>query len=236
MVRRFLGFLMVLPMLASVASCKRPTVRTSCDVPDRGNLTIEATERLNPDENGQALPTIIRIYQLANLGPLELATFQEIWRQDEATLGDALLGKDELTIYPGHTRSMNFERNPDAQFIVGVAIVRRPQGQSWRTIMELPPPTNELRCAALQGQEDPEEAPATPPQTVIHLFVDAYQIEGSLTLVPVEEGGCAPGDLQCFQSQAEQATQVPEVPETPEAPTAPDAPSAPAAPEVPSAP
>ena len=54
--RRRAPLVVVLPaLMAAVAAGCRPTVRPTCDVPDQGNLTIEATDRLNPDERGEAL-------------------------------------------------------------------------------------------------------------------------------------------------------------------------------------
>ena len=141
-----------------IAGCGGNNARPNCDASEQANLTIRATDRANPDEDGRPLPTVIRVYQLANIGTMETATFEEIWESDEDTLGEAFLGKDELTIYPDTTVNREFERNPDANYIVGAAIVRRPTGQSWRTILEIPPPASEAQCAALQ--ENPEEPAA----------------------------------------------------------------------------
>ncbi|MFK7986013.1 MAG: type VI secretion system lipoprotein TssJ [Sandaracinaceae bacterium] len=210
--------------LSAIAGCGGNNARPSCDAQENAQLRITATDRMNPDEDGRPLPTIVRIYQLANISTMETATFDEIWRNDEETLGDAFLGKDELTIYPESVISREFERNPDANYVVGVAIVRRPTGQSWRTIMELPPPAQEATCAALQ--ENPEEQPPEQPTVYLAFELDDYQIEGSVRL-EYPPPPCADDDVLCLAERAaeEQAEGV-EAPESPEQPSTPETPQA----------
>lgn len=215
------------------SACGGNNARPTCDPQENANLRIEATDRLNPDDDGRPLPTKVRIYQLANIGAMETATFEEIWNDDEETLGEAFLGKDEVWIYPDSRLSRQFERNPDANYIVGVAIVRRPTGVSWRTILELPPPASEAQCAALQ--ENPEAAPEEPPAVSLAFEIDDYQIEGAIRL-EYPPPPCPENDPICAAERAAQdaadGVEAPETPEAPEAPSAPDAPSA----DVPSAP
>ncbi len=212
------------------------TPRPSCDAQENANLRIESTDRMNPDEGGRPLPTIVRIYQLKNIGTMETASFDDIWQHDEDTLGDAFLGKDELVMYPQARVSRQFERDPDANYIVGVAIVRRPTGVSWRTILELPPPAAEAQCAALQ--QNPDAAPQEPPTVHLAFELDDYQIEGSVRL-EYPPPPCADDDPIC---QAQQAAAdaaegaAPDAPDTPQAPEAPSAPSAPSTPSAPTAP
>lgn len=213
-------------MTAGCAGTQAP----ACEIPERGNLLIEATDRLNPNADGEALPTIVRIYQLSGLGSLELASFEDIWRSAEDTLGETLLVADEVTVYPGQRLRRTFERDPAANFIVGVAIVRRPAGLSWRTVLELPTSAEAQRCAALQ--EDPEEAPPQPSVSRVSLRVDMYTIEGNM-LLDSGTGDCAAGDLECVRNRVEEPN-IDEI-EQPEAPEV-DQPSMPQTPTTPTTP
>ncbi len=228
--------ILALPVFAAavLAGACGGTPRPSCDPQENANLRIEATDRLNPDEDGRPLPTKVRIYQLANIGAMETATFEEIWEHDADTLGDAMLGMDEVWIYPESRMNRQFERNPEANYIVGVAIVRRPTGVSWRTILELPPPAAEAQCAALQA--NPDAPPEEQPNVYLAFELDDYQIEGSVRL-EYPPPPCAENDPICAAERAaqEQAGNV-EAPEAPEAPAAPEAPSAPSAPSAPAPP
>lgn len=203
-----------------VAGCGG-TQAPACEIPEQGNLLIYATDRVNPDEDGKALPTIVRIYQLKNLGKMEVASFRDIWQKAEDTLGDSLAVADEVTVYPGEKVTRRFERDKAANYIVGVAIVRRPAGGSWRTILDLPMSSSAKRCAALQ--EDPEKAPNEQSISRVVFRLDGYAIEGDLRTE--DSAGCPSGDLDCLQSRAESA--VPEMPDQEEAPEAPSTPEQP---------
>ncbi len=198
----------------------------ACEIPEHGNLLFEATDRLNPDDDGASLPTIVRVYQLTGLGNLELASFEDIWRDDEETLGDTLVVADEVTVYPGQRLTRTFERDPAANFIVGAAIVRRPAGLSWRSVLDLPSSAEAQRCAALQ--EDPEDPPPQPAVSRVAFRIDMYTIEGSV-LLDHSTGDCAASDLECVRNAAE----LPDV-EEPEAPEV-DQPDLPTTPTMPGA-
>jgi len=188
-------------------------------------MVIEASDRLNPDESGRSLPTIIRIYQLSNVGALEQASFQEVWHTPDVALGESLLAQEELTIYPEQTLHRGFDRNPEANFVVAMGIFRQPVGTTWRSVIALPAPRSEGQCAAQQGSSDP---PPPPPIPHLSFFVENNRIEGTLELVAAPtSGGCAPGDPFCAAAQ-QAAPQAPEAPQSPEAPASPQAPAAPA--------
>jgi type VI secretion system VasD/TssJ family lipoprotein len=101
-------------------------------------VTYEADTRLNPDSAGRSLPTTVRTYQLRRLDRLQHARFDEVWQRAEATLGDDLLQAEELVLFPGRRVSRSITRVPHAAYVVGVAIVRHPVGDSWRAVYELP--------------------------------------------------------------------------------------------------
>lgn len=217
-----------LPFLLA-AACGN-NARPSCNAQENAQLRVEATDRMNPDDDGRPLPTVVRVYQLGTIGAMETATFDEVHTNGEELLGDALLGVDEFTVYPETRTNRQFERNPEANFIVGFAAVRRPTGVSWRTILELPPPAAEAQCAALQ--ENPEAAPAEPPTVYVAFELDDYQIEGAIRL-EYPPPPCADGDVVCqAERAAEEEAEGVEQPETPEAPETPETPST----DVPSTP
>ncbi len=210
-----------------------PQARPSCDAQENAQLRVTATDRMNPDEDGRPLPTLVRVYQLASISVMETASFEDIHNADEDTLGDAFLGKDEFTVYPETVISRQFERNPDANYIVGFAAVRRPTGVSWRTILDLPPPAAEATCAALQ--ENPDEAPPEQPTVYLAFELDDYQIEGAIRL-EYPPPPCEETDVMCLAERAaEEEAEGIEAPEAPEAPSAPQTPSTPST-SVPSVP
>jgi len=196
-----------------------------CQLSDTSPLVVEASDRLNPDSNGRSLPTIVRLYQLRDVGALEQSSFQEVWQTPEAALGDSLLGVDELTIYPEQTVRRGLDRNPEANFLVGMGIFRQPVGSTWRSVLTLPAPRSESQCAAAQGNAGSDAE--LPPIAHVTFFLENNRIEGELELAPVTSGdACDPSNPLCAAAQ-DAAPEQPEAPSTPEAPSA-QAPSAPA--------
>lgn len=125
------------------------------------------------------MPTIVRVYQLRDIGSFEIASFEEVWQRPEAVLGDSLLSKDEVTLYPSQVVTRSFDRNPAANFVVAVGIFRRAVGNTWRTVMPLPPTRSQTQCALAQSGDD--DGP--PPIPQVTLLLEDNHIRGILRLV-----------------------------------------------------
>lgn len=165
--------LVVLGVLAAGLSACVSTVAPTCRVPTATELEIETSDRVNADQGGEALPTIIRIYQLTSSSALQSASFDDMLDRPKETLGKAIVHDDEVTIYPGQIMVRRFDRDPKADFIVGVAIVRNPVGTSWRTIQEFPIPGDPC--------EEENDSEAAPPlnDLRVRMFMDEYRLEST---------------------------------------------------------
>lgn len=102
-----------------------------------GSLVATADARLNPDDAGNPLPTRVRIFQLASRESLAEASFEEMWGDAKAALGPALLEDSEFTIYPSSKEVRDLVLNDQAHFLAVVALVRRPTGDEWLSIVDL---------------------------------------------------------------------------------------------------
>jgi type VI secretion system protein VasD len=220
----------VICFAAAWIGCGASTPRPSCPVPEQGRIEFVGTDRLNPDDTGRPLPTIVRLYQLSSLGDVEQASFEAMWRAPTEVLGDTLLGVEEVTVYPDRTIRRPFERNEEARFLVAVAIVRRPMGESWRSIIELPLPVSVVTCGAETEEEGGEPPPPSIP--IVEVVADDYRVDASLRMVRTDDA-CS-GPLGCAGDRAREAAgeEVGEAGEaassqapSSEAPSTPDAPS-----------
>ena len=144
----------LLLFLFAAGGCKPPVViggpQAKCET-QAIDLTLTASDRINPDEDGHALPTQFRIYQLKSLSKLETIEFEDLWRKAGEVLGEDLVHTDELTLYPSKQQVKSITRDPKANYLVGVAIVRRPSGTSWRGTYVIPKAPLESACADLRG-------------------------------------------------------------------------------------
>ena len=174
----------IVPCLAAVltlAACNKSTV---CTVPEPANLWVRGSTDLNPDASGDPLPTLVRVYQLSNLGELEQASFEQMMRRPEEVLGETLLASEEVTVYPGRSTFRSFERDPGANYVVGVAVVRQPGGTQW--------------CAVLSTPTCGKKAKARP---MVRFLVDGYTIEGAIDRESSPEG-CKDEDVECLGERA----------------------------------
>lgn len=110
------------------------------------NLTVLASSRLNPTEFGEARPVQLRIYQVKSDARFNFAEFNDIWKNDQKTLGDDHVSVQELSIYPESRTEVRFERDESALNIVAVALFRNPSGRTWWSSFELPPPPGKGDC------------------------------------------------------------------------------------------
>lgn len=114
----------IILLLFVVAGCSGPKVK----------VAMSATANLNLNEFDEPLPVVIRLYQLSDNKAFEKAGFEELWKKDLVTLGDALLTKEEMIINPGTQERLTYPRHDQAKFVGVMAIFRRPGGESWRSV------------------------------------------------------------------------------------------------------
>ena len=103
-------------------------------------MSLTASTRLNPGDNGESLATTVRIYQLKDTGKLVESSLDRILDGDRAVLGEDFVSVQELTLYPGEKAAPAMVRGEGVTNLAVVAMFRRPVGPSWRAIRKLPPP------------------------------------------------------------------------------------------------
>jgi type VI secretion system protein VasD len=134
--RRFL----VLPALACaalLAACaKEPPPPPPPGVID---LTIKAAPDVNPDPDGKASPTLIRVYQLSSPVKFQNADFFLLFEKEKDTLGPDLVGREEIAVAPGETKTLNQPLKPNATHVGVLAAFRDIDKAVWRAVTEVPP-------------------------------------------------------------------------------------------------
>jgi type VI secretion system protein VasD len=100
------------------------------------DVQITAAGRVNPDETGQPLPTVFRLYLLGSAAKAEAAAYEDLYRGAEA-LGEDVLAADELVLSPGETARKRIAADKPARALLVVGIFRRPSGTSWRAIVPI---------------------------------------------------------------------------------------------------
>lgn len=130
---RFLTFLMIMVcgLLASCGSSKM-----------NYGISLDASNRCNLSEMGQAVPVTVRIYTLQDRNRFEQATFQELWKTDYEYLGKDLLHRKEMTLRPSSREPIVLNVDPEAneKFIGIMLLFREYKDGIWRRVIPIEKP------------------------------------------------------------------------------------------------
>lgn len=181
---------LVLVALATLA-CKPK--EQSCDpgqIEWGVQLQIQASQLINPDPNGEPLPTVVRFYQVKGELAMDDLDFATLWQSDDPKqLGERFLSAEEMTIFPGQQDQRLLPVEKDATHIIAAAWFREPLGNTWFGTYEIPRRHPEVVCS---------EAPESHlyPNPCVYVLLDRSLVSGGATPPPgftVQAGvKCAP--------------------------------------------
>jgi type VI secretion system protein VasD len=199
-------------------------------------MTIIASPKINPEDDGSPRPVQLRLYQLKTDTRLLNATFEQIWKEDKATLQDDLVKVSEFSVYPDTRTEVKFERDPAALFVVGAALFRNPKGRNWWTEFELPPPPGKGNCMfpnpKCSGPDCAQEAGPPPLAPHFSIWIDGTRIDDGAD--HLDEYPTDPTHLREFYLNFPSSVPGVSAPSAPDMPGMPSLPSAPSAPSPPS--
>lgn len=115
-------------VLVLLAGCSTPPIK----------FGIETGSNLNPNEKSEPLPVVAIVYLLSDDRAFESAEFEELWKNDVASLGDSIVTRQELVLTPASEKRVVLERRNGTKYAAVVAIFREAQDGQWRAIKSLP--------------------------------------------------------------------------------------------------
>jgi type VI secretion system VasD/TssJ family lipoprotein len=122
-----------------LGGCKStPEPVPPCQQPEPLRLVLTGTDRLNPGEKGEALATVVRLYQLKGSNKMSDAAFEEILDNDKTVLAEDFVDMKEMTLQPSSRLTPPVPREDGVQYLAVVALFRQPAGTSWRVLYHLP--------------------------------------------------------------------------------------------------
>ena len=123
--------LLVVAMLGLLSAC--------AGAPKRENLglQISATADVNPDMQGRPSPIILHVMELNSTEQFNRLDYMGLTQPSGAALGPELLGKNQVVLQPGESRTLPLELNPMTTAIGLVAGYRDIDNAVWRKIVPI---------------------------------------------------------------------------------------------------
>ena len=107
---------------------------TSCVIGIGCSPSVDVQVKGEKEMNGGNAASVV-IYQLSNDAKFRTTPIEEFWRDDEAVLGDELVGRRrEVLMYPLQIRFIEVEVEENTNFIAVAANLRNPEADAWRRI------------------------------------------------------------------------------------------------------
>ncbi|WP_448565356.1 type VI secretion system lipoprotein TssJ [Thalassotalea ganghwensis] len=131
---KLVKFFSVIVLTSVLAACTSTQVK----------LDVVATDNLNLNQFDEALPVVLRIYQLSDIQGFNSATFEQLWKSDKSVLANSLITVEERTVNPSDRLTIAFEQAEEAKYVAVFALFRDRSADKWRVFHELDSGTVQL--------------------------------------------------------------------------------------------
>jgi type VI secretion system protein VasD len=108
-------------------------------------IFLQAESQLNLNEDGQPMPVEVRVLLLRDRETFDQLDFDTVWKDAQTALTKDLVSSASLTVFPGKLKIYPMKSAPGVTFVALVGIYRRPQGRSWKYVIDVK--EQNRRCA-----------------------------------------------------------------------------------------
>lgn len=120
-------------ILASCAALSPFSTMTKLD------LTLTASDQLNPDLNGRPSPVVLRMFELKHPVAFENADFFSLYERPRETLSPDLIASEELELRPGETVVLKLDIAGGGRYVGLLAAYRDLPHAQWRYTLPVAP-------------------------------------------------------------------------------------------------
>ena len=128
---RFLALMATLLVLAGCSSISPYSSMTKLD------LTLQGSEKLNPDLHGRPSPIVLRLIELKHPVSFETADFFSLYQRPKEALSPDMVVLEELELRPGEHREMKLSVQPGSRYVGVLAAYRDLPESKWRVVIPL---------------------------------------------------------------------------------------------------
>ncbi len=124
----------VLAALAALGGCSALSPNSDLTKLD---LSLQGSDRLNPDLNGRPSPIVIRLIELKHPVAFENADFFSLYQRPKESLSPDLVIQEELELRPGEQRDLKLFVQEDSRYVGVLAAYRDLPESNWRFVIPL---------------------------------------------------------------------------------------------------
>lgn len=126
-----------MPRLATLALISALALLGGCSGLTKIDLSLESSNKLNPDLNGRPSPVVLHLIELKHPVAFENADFFSTYQHPRETLTPDFVRLEELEMRPGERRNVKFSVAEDSRYLGVLAAYRDLSGGEWRTVIPL---------------------------------------------------------------------------------------------------
>ncbi len=101
------------------------------------DLSLQGSDRLNPDLNGRPSPIVIRLLELKHPVAFENTDFFSLYQRPKEALSPDLVIQEELELRPGEQRDLKLFVQDGSRYVGVLAAYRDLPESSWRFVIPL---------------------------------------------------------------------------------------------------
>lgn len=124
-------------MLAALAALGGCSVLSPNSDLTKLDLSLQGSDRLNPDLNGRPSPIVIRLIELKHPVAFENADFFSLYQRPKESLSPDLVIQEELELRPGEQRDLKLFVQEDSRYVGVLAAYRDLPESNWRFVIPL---------------------------------------------------------------------------------------------------
>lgn len=139
--------------LLACASAPPPVAPPPPPAPTVVSLELEAGADINADSSNQATPVLLKIYELVEPSNFTAADFFALFNNEQVTLANTLVRKQELLLKPGETKTLQLQPQAQTTVLGFLAAFRQLDTAQWRALLPIVPQKNQSWWLKIQGNQ-----------------------------------------------------------------------------------
>lgn len=108
----------------------------------KADITIVASDSVNPDMNGRPSPIMVQVFELKSTSGFNNADFFTLYDRGAAELGADYVNRDEFKLKPGQVIEFKREFSLDTRYIGIIAAYRDINNSVWRQTIQIESDSN----------------------------------------------------------------------------------------------